>query len=525
MATPLQYLEALPCGIAELFGYKPAACRTALSAIRGMPQAGREGAEFYDGLVTDAERVLSFPAQVKDANGNPTGDVITKRFTVAQLMSLGSNWKASTARLQSVYDRARDISVESVLSAQDQATMLTDQWWGGEGPRANQKRSIHLADTRGILTVPNSQDGFARVDLFNPTDARLVPGWFPKLNDRCPIVSLTPRVLDRAAVSTQRLQELQVDLVTAVFEYLRDRNVPMIFCPEVIGARQNYQIGFNNQSSYDDNSGWQATQAWYRDNRDENYLLKSSAHSFTFPDGDPNQGPQFGGTNQSLWWTSLDRRVPITIGGDSYLTNGVWGDQPRKLSWPTTTADGVLELARWLNVAKVLLTTGNASVDARATMVPLFAAQAVYQGAQVAAYRQVNKPYGSNVVNYRAALEREVNARKNLARTGAVNVAGYHSTGDDTADIATGIIGCVGLAVKDALDTGNPIVFVPSVIGRALLFCLSWLTSSDNDIVNPYAVPLRMVYGQRGVQLFGISTTNALLAPPAFRIPDNGSHL
>lgn len=505
-------LKSLPCGIAKLFGYTPRTCRVDASAFTGMDQAGREASNFYDGLITDPDRVLTFPCRLRDSAGNLTNQVITKRFSVGGLMDLGAGWKDSTARLQQVYDRAADISVERVLTAAEQQEMLTGRW---VDRRTGQQRSKSLADARGILNVPAVQDGECWPDPYNPTDRRLVPGWFPKLNASAPIVSLTPRVLDQGAVPTERLATLYQDLVLAVFNYLRDRNVPMLFAPEYIGARQNFQLGRSIYSSYGDNSGGIEVQNWYRDNRNVNYLLQDSVFGHTMPDGDPNQGPRFGGNGSALWRTSLDRRVPISIGSGSYITKGAWGDDESRLSWRIATADGLLELQRWLNVAACLLAVGNANRDARATMVSLFAAQAVYNGAQVRAYQHINRPYGSNVIGYRANIAREVALRKARERDATVGVPGYHSSGDDAADIGMGLIGCVSGAVSAAADAG-PVAGVVAFVILGLRLMVSFLMEPDAP-ADPYSLPLRMTSG-KGVNLFGLSVTNALECPPAFRV-------
>lgn len=509
----LSYLNKLPCGIAKLFGYEPRACRVDASAFSGMSAEGRAASSFYDGLIQDPDRVLSFPCRVKDNAGNLTNNIVTKRFTVGGLMDLAPTWKDSTARLQQIVDRFSDITTDGLLSPQDQQAMLTGRWVGRE---ANQTRFEKLANPSGILTIPNPQSGASWPDPYNPTDSRLVPSWFPKHNAACPVVSFTPRVLDQSAVPTQRLVDGYQDLTLALFNFLRDRNVPMPLCPEIIGARQNFQLGRAVYSSYDNNSGGLRVQDWYHDNRDTKYLLQDSVFGYTFPDGDPNQGPRFGVDNAALWRTSMDRRVPISIGMDSHVTKGAWGDDESRLSWNIATADALLEFLRLLNAAKILLATSNAGVDARATMVPLFAAQAVYTGAQVRAYQHIGKPYGSNVLGYRANIAREVAMRKARERDATVGVPGYHSSGDDAADIGMGLIGCVSGAVTAALAAGNPIAGVVAFVILGLRLMVSFLLEPDAP-ADPYSLPLRMTEG-KGVQFFGLSVTNALELPPAYRV-------
>lgn len=509
----LSYLSRFPCGIARLFGWEPSACRVDASAMRGLSSEGRAATSFYDGLIEDPDRILSFPCRVKDSAGNLTNNIVTKRFTVGGLMDLSPTWRDSTARLQQVLSRFDEYTVNGLLSAQDQQTMLTGVWVGREG---NQTRFEKLANPTGILDIPNAQSGSSWVDPYNPTDRRLVPSWFPKHNSSCPVVSFTPRILDQRAVPTAKLQQDYQDLVLALFNFLRDRNVPMPLCPEIIGARQNFQLGRAVYSSYDNNSGGLRVQDWYHDNRNVNYLIQNNVFGYRFPDGDPNQGPQFGGEYSNIWRTSLDRRVPITVGTDSHITKGAWGDMDNALSWEVFTADGVLELLRLVNAAKILLTVSNAGVDARATMVPLFAAQAVYTGAQVRAYQHIGRPYGSNVLGYRANIAKEVQLRKARERDSTVGVPGYHSSGDDAADIGMGLIGCVSGAVGAALASGNPIVGVVAFVVLGLRLMVSFLLEPDAP-ADPYSLPLRMTEG-KGIQFFGLSVTNALELPPAYRV-------
>jgi hypothetical protein len=433
-------------------------------------------------------------------------------------MDLGPGWKDTTARLQQVYDRAADISVERVLTPEEQQLMLSGAWYGGANERnGDQRRSIHLADTRGILNIPASQDGWAFRDPYNPTDTRGVPSWFPTLNNSAPVVSLTPQVLNREAVSTTRLENLYVDGWSAVFQYLRDRNCVMKFHPAVMGALQNFQVPFNYNSSYNP-AARAALQNWYQTNGNVNYLVQSSVMGMTIPDGDPNQGPRFGGINRGWWITSLDRRVPIIATAGTYLTQGPWQDSETKISTPVEMYDALLEVARLLNVMKVLLETGNANLDARATMVDLFAAQAVYGGVQVLAYQQIGRTYGENVLGYRANMAIEVAARRNQSRTDAIGVPGYHSSGDDAADIAMGLVGCVAVAVSAAVSTGNVFVGIGAFVLAAARFLVAWVTMPEAPR-NPYDLPIRLGgVGTRTPQAFGISVNAALETPPAFRV-------
>ena len=181
----LSYLSKFPCGIARLFGWEPSACRVDASAMRGLSSEGRAATSFYDGLIEDPDRVLSFPCRVKDSAGNLTNNIVTKRFTVGGLMDLAPTWRDSTARLQQVLSRFDEYTVNGLLSPQDQQTMLTGVWTGRQ---SNQTRFEKFANPTGILDIPNAQSGSSWVDPYNPTDRRLVPSWIPKHNSSCPVV-------------------------------------------------------------------------------------------------------------------------------------------------------------------------------------------------------------------------------------------------------------------------------------------------------------------------------------------------
>jgi hypothetical protein len=216
-----------------------------------------------------------------------------------------------------------------------------------------------------------------------------------------------------------------------------------------------------------------------------------------------------------VWNASINRRFPQTIGTGSFLSRGAWDDLDSKLSWPIYTADALLELQRIVNVMGALLASGNASRDPKAAMVDMFACQAVYHGAQLQAYRQVGRPYGTNVIGYREQIAREAKARE-ASRRGDLGVPGYQSTGDDAADITMGCIGTVALAVQDGLKTGSVEAAVVSAVIRGLTLLYTFLSGPD-ALHNPYDYPIRMS-GGKSPAYNGISVKNALELPPCFRV-------
>ncbi len=506
--------KVIPCGVLRLFNVQTDRCRVVEnSARRGVDSNTRDMHAFYDNLITNPDADLTFNMEERRADGSLTGRQMRKTTSVKQLVNLSPDWRDTTRRLERVLARASDITTANALSPEDKQVLLTGAWVRV----TSQTRDPRLAEPRGLLRAPWGVQAGQYPDPYHPSDERQVPGWYPQISRDASMVSYTPRVLDQNVVPTERLRVLYTDLVTAVFQYLKSRNTVAQFHPLVAAAQSHIFPCRGAYSNFAGETGAQAINSWEQENGDPRYLLQNTVLGMRFPDGDPNQGPLLGARSYAAQWNyALDKRIPVTVGAESggyLLSRGAWDDGDSLRSWPIWTADPLLELLRWINVARMLLASGDASIDGRATMVDLFAATTLYNGAQVRAYEQIPAEYGSNVVGFRAKIAAEAQARKNRERN--VGVPGYNSTGDDTADIAMGTIGTVSLAITDALKTGNIAVGVVSFVIRGFMLLYGFLNGPD-AIRDPYAYPIRMGSG-KSPAIPGLSMTNALQNGPCFR--------
>jgi len=510
----------LPSWVTSTFGIKTDTCtRRGVDVLHTLSREQVDAYQFYDGLMGKSpDEPISFTAYETRPDGSKTGRSGRKTTSVKQLALLDDDWRDKTARLQTILDRMRrdGLIADGILDDSGKALMLR----GLAVPLTSQTRDPSLADPTGILRAPWGTPAGTIPDPYHPTDPRGVPGWYPNLSRATPAVTLTPRVLDRSAVSNDMLRRYYQDLILACHGHLKARNAPMVFHPGAIAAQKHINPSRNAYSNVDGESGSKAIADWASSNNDTRYLIQNTVLGFKFPDGDQNQGPQFGGQPTSwLWEESLSRRFPLTVATGTTQTRGCWDDGERKTSWPIYTADPLVELQRWVNVANALLITGNASRDPKAAMVDLFACQAVYQGAQEAAYRQINRPMGSNVLGYREKIAAEALARKAQQR-GSLGVPGYESSGDDTADIAMGTVGCVALAVADGIKAGGfpagLVVAVVSFVIRGCVLLYQFLGGPDTE-PNPFDYPIRMG-GGRTVAINGLSVKNCLELPPVYRV-------
>ena len=478
---------------------------------------------FFDGLMGKSpDAPISFPVYETDADGRKTGRSGKKTTSIKQLALLDNDWADRQARLQQVYDRLlRDnLITETPLSEADKAIMLR----GLAIPITSQTRDPAFADPTGLLRAPWVAPRGTISDPYNPSDPRTVPGWYPNVTLNTPTVWLTPRVLDKNAVSNNQLRTYYQDLIMACHGRTKAFNAPLLFHPLAVGAQSHIFPSRNAYSNVNDESGSKAIADWAASNNDTRYLLQNTVLGFKFPDGNQLQGPLFGGQPTSwLWEESLNRRFPLTMATGTTQTRGAWDDGDRKTSWNIYTADPLLELLRWANVAKALLATGNVARDPKAAMVDVFACQALYNGAQASAYLQIGRPMGSNVLGYREQIAREALARK-AAQRGDVGVPGYESSGDDAADITMGAIGCVALAAADGLKAGGfPVGLVVAVVSALIRGCVlmvQFLGGPDTE-PNPYDYPIRMGGGgrlDRSPAINGLTVKNALELPPVYRV-------
>jgi len=488
--------------------------------FHGLTSTQTNAYQFFDGLNGKSPTdTIEFTLYEKDSNGRPTGRSARRRITVADMVNLSGDYQEATNRLTTIYSRlVRDgLVTESPLSDSDKAVMLRGQ----AVPVTQQTRDPHMADPRGILRAPWLSQRGQIPDPYNSDDPRGVPSWWPNINDHAPVVGLTPKVLDRRLTSTESLRDTYQQLIFACHRYLQSRNAPMIFHPLAIAAQAHIYPSRHAYSNLNEESGSRSIAAWAEANNDPRYLLQNTVLGFKFPEGFQHSGPVFGAHNsQWVWNESLDRRFPITVGTGTIQSRGAFDTGERITSWPIYTADALLELQRWVNVAKVLLSTGNVSADPKACMVDAFAINAVYTGAQKRAYTQVNLPMHSNVVGARERFAREALARK-AAQRGSLGVPGYHSEGDDAADISMGLVGSVALAVSDALATGGfPVgvaVGIVSFLVRGGSLLATFLGGPDAPR-NPFDYPIRMTASDSSPIINGLSVNNCLQLPPLYRV-------
>ena len=489
------------------------------SSYKGPSSQQVDARAFYEGLMGKSpDESISFLVYEKNASGGYTGRSIVKRTSIRELVKLDGDWRDKTLRLQQVYDRMKrdGLIQETPLSDSDKNAMLRQDGRGRSIPIGpNQTRDPKLADPRGILRAPFAPEGRVILDPYNPTDPRGVPSSYPNATDSMPFVTLTPKVLNSDGITNEGIRRYYEDAVSAMYGHLRARNVPMLFHPLNVAMQAHIYPQLAYMSNLDNSSGQNTISEWASSNGDTSYLLQHTVLGYRFPDGDQTQGPIFGGETGWVWNASIERRFPQTVGTGKILTRGAWDDLDSRLSWPLYTADALLELQRIVNAMAALLASGNASRDPKAAMVDMFACQAVYHGAQLQAYRQVGKQYGSNVVGYREQIDREARERK-ASQRGDLGVPGYQSTGDDAADITMGCIGTVALAVKDGIAKGNVTAGVVSAVIRGLSLLYTFLSGPDAPR-NPFDYPIRMS-GGKSPAYHGISVRNSLELPPCYRV-------
>ena len=501
----------LPLGIQRLFHIEDKCNPVNLSAVPSASQQQRDAYSFYDNLAgASPDKEISFRQYETDARGRQTGRSRMRTLTVAQLINLDGSWREDWNRLTTIIERNRDLFTTVRGSENERNALLTSNWARVTG----QTRDPKIADPRGILRAPWSVQPGQIPDPYTPGDPRLVAPWYPNIANITTVYP-TPRLFNNRDVPTTRLKDLYRDLVRAIFLHLKARNVPAVFHPLVVACQAHIFPSMQNYTSFGGESGQRVTAEWYADNRDYNYLIQNTILGFKFPDGDQSQGPIMFPAYSYVWDYSLETRTPITVGTGNTRTRGVWDDLESKITYNIYTADACLELLRLMNCAVALQEVGDASVDARAVTVDMYAANQLYHGAQVQAYEQVGKPYGSAVLGYRDAINREAQARKARAR-GSLGVPGYQSAGDDTEDIAMGLIGCVGTAVTATLATGNLFAGIVSLVvsGASLLY--SFLNGPDAPR-NPYDYPIRMM-GGKSCAINGVTVKNALELCPVYRL-------
>lgn len=504
----------LPKWIQRVFHVQDTCKASPWNVLRGLSSEQIDAARFYDGLAGGTpDQRLTFPVFEKNSSGQRTGRMAQRTTSIRDLCLLDGDYSRTTQRLQSVYDGAKreGLITESPLSEADRREMLAT---GKPWLVTNQTRNSLLADATGILRAPFPRGANTIADPYNPTDPRAVADWFP--NARSSTVQLTPRVLDRQAVRTERLRILYADLVMGIHGHLRSRNAPMVFHPLNVALSAPIPCNVNAYSNVDNESGSRGINQWRADNGDLNYLLQHSVLGYSFDSADPLAGPRIGGnSSQWLWNESLDRRFPLTTSTGRITSRGAWDDLPSRLSWPIWTADPLLELLRLVNAAKCLLDSGNVSRDPRAALVDISAAQTVYHGAQVQAYVQVNRPMGSNVLGYRENIDAENLARRAASR-GNLGIPGYQATGDDVTDITFASIGTVALAVSKYVEKGDISQAVISAVIGGCRILYTFLAGPDAPR-NPYDYPIRMLGGKTEA-LHGISVKAVLETSPAYRI-------
>lgn len=525
-------VRGLPCEVQRIFHVEPRAARC-VDAYHAPSSEVVAATRFYEGLIASPTQVVEFPIQEIGSNGRPTGNVIRRRTSIAELMKLGSDDTETSNYAENIfnsllndgvitYDRPDTNTRNEMLRGHYATRTIANN---ASNPVTAQTRDPRFADPTTILDYPESPMAGRIADPAHPTDPRLVPGAYPKIhNEFRRTVYFTPRVLDASIVTTARLRGLYENTVRAIFDKLKSRNCPMLFHPVVIACRQPIIPDINNYfyRYAPDTQG--DIYDWRTNNGVGEFWIRNSVLGFSLPDGDQNPGPSItrGGSASGLWEQSLDQRIPITMSSGFSITHGSIDitntrDEARTLN--THTADACFELLRLLNGLRFILDSGNEDVDGHACMVDLHATQAVYRIAQYESYIQINRPYGSNVTGYRALVQQETVARQAKAQGDIVAqfVPGYKSSGDEGADIAMGLIGSVTLAVEAAIATGNPAVGVVMflVAGTILIVEFLLLPESPRD---PYSLPLRVSgWNPISPMMYGITVTNALQATPVFR--------
>jgi hypothetical protein len=270
----------LPDWITRTFGIKTDVCTTRGSNVFKALEKGQVDAyQFYDGLMGKSpDAPISFPVYETDARGNRTGRSGTKTTSIKQLALLDSDWQDTSARLQTIYDRAiRDgLISERPLSDADKAIMLR----GLAAPVTSQTRDPAMADPRGILRAPWSAKAGQINDTYHPSDPRLVPNWYPNISDATPVVTLTPRVLDKVAVPTRQLRTFYQDVINACFARARSFNAPLVFHPLAVGAQSHIFPSRNAYSNVDNESGSRAIADWAANNNNLEYLIQNTVLGF-----------------------------------------------------------------------------------------------------------------------------------------------------------------------------------------------------------------------------------------------------
>jgi len=509
LATRVAKRVGLPIGIQRLFGIEDKCSPIQQSAVPSPSAQQRDAYSFYDNLAgASPDKEIKFRQYELDSQGRQTGASRERTITVAGLINLSGTWREDYARLGSILDRNSDLFTTVRPSDAERDQLLVRDFVRVTG----QTRDPSFADPTGILRAPWRAGTGQIPDPYHPSDPRSVAAWYPNVAN-IPTVYPTARMLNRADVPTQRLRNLYYDLHRALHAHLKARNVPAVFHPLMVACQAHIFPSYQNYSNLADEKGSRVTREWAENNGDLSYLAQNTILGFSYPTGDQSPGPTF--SNHWLWEASLDRRVPCTIGTDNTQTRGVWDDGDRKTTYNLYTADACLELVRLLNAAYALRLTGDAAVDARAVTVELYAANQLYHGAQVEAYRQVGKPFGSAVLGYRDAIDREAQARKARAR-GSLGVPGYESSGDDTEDIAMGLVGCVGTALGAAVATGNVFVGIAALVISGANLLYTFLSGPDAPR-NPYDYPIRML-GGKSCDIPGVSVKNALELCPVYRV-------
>lgn len=495
--------------------------RCAPSAIRSPSPEAREAFQLYDNLQGDPSQELTFTVQEKDRSGNLTGRAQRVTTRIADMCFLGNDLQDTTRALRSLVDSAIEtgIAVRAPLSDNDRNTMLR----GSATMVTRQVRDPFMADASRIMDYPLPLRPINPVvDPYHPTDSRLVPEWFPRIGPARTVINLTPRALNRDGVPTRQLRALYDNLVMGIHAYLKSCNVPMKFHPAVMGTLAPFRMDRYAYTNIDERAS-QDVQQWSDDNGNPLFLVQNSVRGWTYPDGDVNQGPNItgGGQSSGLWNTALDRRLPVTISTGTTVTRGALAfahpDTEERRTWNVYTADPLLEILRLLNCAQFLLDSGDVSrFGAKAPAVHMYAASALYKGATVEAYRQIGRPYGSNVVGYRQAVEAELASIRAGGRASG-NIPGFVTEGDSAADIAATTLQIIGPALA-AAATVWPVGTIISVVVAGTLILVSLFGRPDAP-PNPFDYPLR-VAGWTPVSpvLYGITVRAALEDRPLFRL-------